>query len=74
MDYLKKTFLPIFIAGIWLNISATVKWIFLIESYWIEKYNNIGLVFPSESINNIVWMIWGFLFAAMIFEFHKNLI
>ncbi|MBE9510439.1 MAG: hypothetical protein IMY71_06135 [Bacteroidetes bacterium] len=72
MGHLKKTILPILLTGIWLNISGTIKWIFFIESYWIEKYKNMKLVFPTELINNITWMIWGFLFATTIFILSKK--
>ena len=67
MGHIKKAILPILLTGIWLNISGTIRWIFLIEPYWIEKYKNMNLVLPSELINNITWMIWGFMFAIMIF-------
>jgi hypothetical protein len=72
MKHLKKTILPILLTGIWLNISGTVKWIFLIESYWIEKYSALGIVLPTGLINNITWMIWGFLFATTILILSKK--
>jgi len=67
MEHLKKTVAPILLAGIWLNVSGTIRWIYLIEPYWLEKYNYLNLVFPSAAINNITWMIWGFMFAMVIF-------
>ncbi len=72
MEYFKKSILPILLAGIWLNISGTIKWIFLIESYWIEKYNDMGIVLPAGLINNIMWMLWGFMFATTIFILSKK--
>ena len=67
MGHMKKTILPILLTGIWLNVSGTIRWIYLIEPYWLEKYNYLNLEFPAESVNNIVWMIWGFMFALVIF-------
>ena len=72
MVHLKKTVAPILLAGIWLNVSGTIRWIYLIEPYWLEKYNYLNLVFPAELVNNMVWMIWGFLFAIAIFILSKK--
>lgn len=67
MKNVKRILVPIFIVGLWINISETIRWIFLIEPYWIEKYKQLNIVFPDETINMIVWMIWGFFFATTIF-------
>ena len=67
MECFKKTILPILLVGIWINISETARWLFLIKSYWIEHYEKMNLVFPNEPINAIIWMIWGFFFAIVIF-------
>jgi ABC-type Fe3+-siderophore transport system permease subunit len=67
MGQFKKSILAILLTGIWLNISGTIRWIYLIEPHWIEKYNKLKIVFPAELINNITWMIWGFMFAVLIF-------
>lgn len=72
MNYLKKTILPIFLAGIWINISETIRWEFLVKSYWIDKYQSMNLVFPTEMSNNLTWMIWGFLFSTIIFILSKK--
>lgn len=67
MGLFKKIIIPILITGIWINISETVRWMFLVESYWLEKYQNLNLIFPDETINMIAWMIWGFFYATVIF-------
>ena len=67
MDNFRKIFIPIIVTGIWVNISETVRWIFLIKAFWVKHYNNMNLVFPNNPINGMVWMVWGFLFAAAIF-------
>lgn len=72
MGNLRKVFLPILITGIWINISETVRWIFLIKSYWINHYQTLNLVFPNKPINGIMWIIWGFIFAAIIFILSKK--
>ena len=72
MTYLKKTILPIILIGLWINISITIGWLLILENYWIEKYQSMNLVFPTGLINNITWMIWGFLLATTIFILSKK--
>lgn len=72
MRSFKTIVLPIFLTGIWINISETIRWIFLIEDYWIEYYDKLDLIFPNEPINTIIWVIWGFLFATIIFALSKK--
>ncbi len=67
MEHFKRTVLPILLTGIWINLAATIKWMVLIQPYWIEKYSQMGLVFPESMMNNLVWMIWGFMFASVIY-------
>lgn len=72
MNYFKKTILPILAAGIWINISETVRWELLIKSYWVGYYESLNLVFPIALQNNITWMCWGFLFAIVVFIISKK--
>ena len=72
MTYFKKTILPIILIGFWINISITIGWILILEGHWIEKFQSINLVFPTGLTNNIVWMIWGFMLATIIFIFSKK--
>lgn len=67
MNTLKKIILPILFTGIWINFSETLRWIFLAESYWIEHYQQLGIVFPTGPVRGVIWMIWGFMFATTIF-------
>lgn len=72
MNHLKKTLLPILLTEIWINLSETIRWVFLIKSYWIEHYEKLGLVYSEKPINLIIWMIWGFLLATLIFILTKK--
>jgi hypothetical protein len=63
----KKTLLPILFATIWISISEFVRNEFLLKSYWLNHYENMGLVFPSEPINGAIWGLWSLLFAIAIF-------
>ena len=72
MKIIKQIILPIFITGVWINISETIRWLPLIEPYWFEKYEHLGLVFPKEEINLVVWMVWGFVYATIIFVLSRK--
>ena len=67
MKYLRNVILPIFIAGIWINISEFLRNEFLAKSYWVDHYRGLNLIFPSEPVNGIGWVIWGFSFAIALF-------
>lgn len=72
MKGLKSIVFPIFLASIWISISEFVRNEFLLKQYWIEHYENLGLVFPSEPINGAVWGIWSLVFAIAIFIISKK--
>lgn len=72
MNFIRKTILPVFLATAWISISEFVRNEFLIKSYWIEHYKNMGLTFPAAPINGAVWGIWSMLFAIGIFIISKK--
>ncbi len=72
MKVLKQIILPILVTGIWINISETVRWIFLIEPFWIEKYQGLGIPFPDETVIMMLRMVWGFFFSTTIFLMSKK--
>ncbi len=69
---MKKTALPILLATIWISISEFVRNTFLLNNYWTEHYQNLGLTFPEQPINGAVWGIWSLCFATAIFIFSKK--
>jgi len=68
----KKAILPILFATIWISISEFVRNEFIIKSYWTKHYENLGLVFPSEPINGVIWGLWSLCFAVAIFIIAKK--
>jgi hypothetical protein len=72
MEKLKSVLLPIFSAAIWISISEFFRNELLFKDYWVEHYQSLGLVFPSEPINGAVWGIWSLLFAIAIFIILKK--
>ncbi len=69
---LKRIIIPIILATIWISISEFVRNELLLKSFWIEHYQKLGLVFPSEPINGAVWGLWSLLFAISIFIVSKK--
>ena len=72
MISIKKTILPILLSTIWISISEFVRNELLVKSYWIEHYQKLGLVFPSEPIDGAAWGLWSLLFAISIFIISKK--
>lgn len=67
MKVFKRIILPILLASIWISVSEFVRNEFILKSYWTNHYKNLGLVFPAEPINGLVWGVWSLLFAITIF-------
>jgi hypothetical protein len=67
MNFFKKTILPIVLATVWISISEFARNEFLLKSYWVDHYDNMGLIFPSEPINGAIWGIWSLCFAIGIY-------
>jgi hypothetical protein len=69
---MKKTLLPVLLATIWIGFSEFMRNEFLVKSYWIGHYEQLGLVFPAEPVNGAVWGLWSLLFAIAIFIISKK--
>ena len=72
MNFLKKTILPVLLATIWISVSEFLRNELLFKYYWVEHYEKLGLVFPSETINGITWGVWSLLFAVAIYIISKK--
>jgi hypothetical protein len=68
----KKIIIPILLATIWISISEFVRNELLLKLYWVDHYQKLGLLFPSEPINGAVWGLWSLLFAISIFIISKK--
>jgi hypothetical protein len=72
MNIIKKTILPILLATVWISISEFVRNQFLLKSYWIDHYENLGLVFSSKPLNGAIWGLWSLCFAIAIYVIAKK--
>jgi len=67
MNVFNRNVVAVIAATIWISISEFVRNELLFKSYWIEHYQKLGLVFPSEPVNGAMWGVWSLLFAIVIF-------
>ena len=65
---MKERILSVVVAGIWIVVSEFVRNEFLFKSYWIDHYNSIGLEFQALPLNGILWLVWSFILAYLIFR------
>jgi hypothetical protein len=40
----------------------------LFEKYWIDHFDSLGIKFETLPINGILWTIWSFILAYVIFK------
>lgn len=60
-------YLAILSAALWISFSEFFRNNMLLKSYWVDHYNNLGLVFPEKPINGVFWGVWSLLFAIAIY-------
>jgi hypothetical protein len=67
MKIIKNTIVPIVLATIWISLSEFIRNEFLLKSFWIKHYESLGLIFPSEPVNGVIWGVWSLFFATVIY-------
>jgi len=69
---MKRLLLAVLAVFFWISGTLFLRNEILLKQYWIDHYEQMGLVFPSEPVNGIVWLIWSLLFALAILIFSKK--
>jgi hypothetical protein len=64
--------LTILLSGIWVNASEFFRNEVLLKNYWLAHFKSLGMTFPSEPRNGLVWVVWGFVFAAAIYSLSRS--
>jgi ABC-type multidrug transport system fused ATPase/permease subunit len=64
--------MAVILTGIWVNASEFFRNEVLLKKYWIDHYQSLGMTFPSEPKNGMIWVAWGFLFAIGIYIISKK--
>ena len=67
-----KSILAILAAGVWITLSEFLRNELLLKSLWTEHYAALGMTFPSEAVNGIVWMLWSFCYAAALYVISRK--
>lgn len=62
-----RSIMTVTLTGIWVNASEFLRNEFLLKSHWALHYQSLGMPFPAEPVNGILWGIWGVTFAAAIY-------
>ncbi len=70
---MKKNIFAFIASGLWISISEFTRNELLLKNYWVEKYNSMGLSFPSDPLNNAMWGIWSFMLAGLILFLLKKI-
>lgn len=55
------------LAGLWVGLSEFVRNQLLLSATWESHYESLGLEFPTAPINAVVWLVWSFVFAAVLY-------
>jgi hypothetical protein len=67
-----RNIMVVILTGIWVNASEFFRNEILLKKYWIDHYQSLGMTFPSEPKNGLIWVAWGFLFAIAIYIISKK--
>ena len=67
MNLQSRNIMAVILTGIWVNASEFFRNEIILKKYWIDHYQSLGMTFPSEPKNGIIWVAWGFLFAIAIY-------
>lgn len=64
---MQKTILPLLLSGLWITFSEFLRNEILFKYYWVDHFNTLSLQFETLPFNGILWMIWSFMLAYIIF-------
>ena len=67
MNLQSRSIIAVVLTGIWVNASEFLRNEVLLKTYWVNHYQSLGMTFPSEPRNGMIWVAWGFLFAIAIY-------
>lgn len=53
-------------AGIWMNVNEFIRNELILKTSWVRGFKELGLIFPSEPLNGVVWVLWAFIFVTIL--------
>lgn len=66
MNPSKPFIVPVLAATVWISTLEFLRNEALFKAYWTDHFAALGLVFPSETLNNIMWGVWSLVFAVIL--------
>ena len=72
MNLQSRNIITVILTGIWVNASEYFRNEVILKKYWIDHYQSLGMIFPSEPLNGMIWVAWGFLLAIAIYIISKK--
>jgi hypothetical protein len=72
MNLQSRNIIAVIITGIWVNASEFFRNEVLLKTYWVDHYQLLGMTFPSEPLNGMIWVAWGFLLAIAIYMISRK--
>jgi hypothetical protein len=70
---MKNPIFKIILAGLWITISEFLRNEILFKSYWINHFSARGMQFTTTSLNGVLWMLWSFILAFVIYRMLQRL-
>ncbi len=67
-----KAVLAVALSGIWVNLCEFARNQLLLLSQWQAHYRGMGLVFPAQPMNALLWVVWAFLLAGTVFALSRR--
>jgi len=65
---MKHAIYPIFLATLWITASEFIRNELLFKNLWVEHFASKGLKFETTALNGILWMVWSFGLAVLMFK------
>jgi hypothetical protein len=66
-----RSIVAILLAGVWINVSEFARGWFL-RDVWMNHYQSLGVPFPASVLNTIVWVVWGFSLALVVYVLSRK--
>jgi hypothetical protein len=67
-----RVVLAVALSGVWVGLCEFVRNQVLLAGQWKAHYAAMGLSFPSQPVNGMMWMVWSFLAAGVAFVISRR--
>src|SRR5271165_6599250 len=72
MKFTLRDVIAVLLTGVWVNAAEFFRNEILLKHYWINRYQSLGMAFPSSPLNAAVWVVWGFLFSVSLYVISRR--